>query len=130
MVYPGATHSRFEHSLGVMHVASRLFDALERRSKDILCSGDYGYGDDSLGRQRRIIRLAALLHDLGHGPFSHAAEELLPLKPGSEGRHVHLATLSPVVGGLIKVNQRRLYVPESNRKAADAIIQEIMGVPS
>lgn len=79
MVYPGATHSRFEHSLGVMHVASRLFDALERRSKDILCSGDYGYGDDSLGRQRRIIRLAALLHDLGHGPFSHAAEELLPL---------------------------------------------------
>lgn len=82
-------HSRFEHSLGVMHVASRLFDALLRRSKDILCSGDYGYDDDSLGRQRRIIRLAALVHDLGHCPFSHASEDLLPLKPESEDRYVH-----------------------------------------
>jgi len=88
MVYPGATHSRFEHSLGVMHVASRLFDALVRRSKDIL-RVDYGYDDASLARQKRIIRLAALLHDLGHGPFSHAAEGLLPLKPGSVDRYQH-----------------------------------------
>lgn len=88
MVYPGAMHSRFEHSLGVMHVASRLFDALERRSKDVLRS-DYGYDDDVLGRQRRIVRLAALLHDLGHGPFSHAAEELLPMKPGANERYAH-----------------------------------------
>ena len=88
MVYPGATHSRFEHSLGVMHVASRLFDALVRRSKEIL-RNDYGYDDASLARQKRIIRLAALLHDLGHGPFSHAAEGLLPLKPDSVDRYQH-----------------------------------------
>ena len=89
MVYPGATHTRFEHSLGVMHVASRMFDALLRRSWDVLCSSDYGFDDASLGRQRRIIRLAALLHDLGHGPFSHAAEDLLPLKPDESNRYEH-----------------------------------------
>lgn len=89
MVYPGATHTRFEHSLGVMHVASRMFDALLRRSRDILRSSDYGFDDASLGRQRRIIRLAALLHDLGHGPFSHAAEELLPHKPYESSRYEH-----------------------------------------
>jgi len=89
MVYPGAMHTRFEHSLGVMHVASRMFDALLRRSRDVLCSSDYGFNDASLERQRRIIRLAALLHDLGHGPFSHAAEELLPLKPDGSDRYEH-----------------------------------------
>lgn len=89
MVYPGATHTRFAHSLGVMHVASRMFDALLRRSGEVLCSGDYGYDDASLARQRRIIRLAALLHDLGHGPFSHAAEELLPFKPDGDNRYEH-----------------------------------------
>ncbi len=89
MVYPGATHTRFEHSLGVMHVASRMFDALLRRSRDVLCSNDYGFDDGSLRRQRRIIRLAALLHDLGHGPFSHAAEELLPSKPDESNQFEH-----------------------------------------
>jgi uncharacterized protein len=88
MVYPGATHSRFEHSLGVMHVATRLFEALVRRSGDIL-EREYGYVDGGLRRQRRIIRLAALLHDVGHGPFSHAAEELLPVDDHSGERFVH-----------------------------------------
>ncbi len=88
MVYPGATHSRFEHSIGVMHVASRIFDALVRRNTDILKS-DYGFDVGSLMRQRRLIRLAALLHDVGHGPFSHAAEELLPDNPQRSGKFTH-----------------------------------------
>ena len=66
-----------------------MFDALLRRNRDVLCSSDYGFDDASLGRQRRIIRLAALLHDLGHGPFSHAAEDLLPLKPDGSNRYEH-----------------------------------------
>lgn len=88
MVYPGAMHTRFEHSIGVMHVASRLFDAIVRRSRDIL-EKEYKFDESSLGRQRRIIRLAALLHDLGHGPFSHAGEELLPMNPANKKRFVH-----------------------------------------
>jgi uncharacterized protein len=88
LVYPGAMHTRFEHSLGVMHVSSRLFDTLARRDSQILLS-EYKFDSDSLGRQRRIIRLAALLHDLGHGPFSHAGEGLLPMKADKSRRLEH-----------------------------------------
>jgi len=88
MVYPAAMHTRFEHSLGVMHVATRLFDTLRRRDGETLRS-EYKFEEVGLDRQRQIIRLAALLHDVGHGPFSHAAEEVLPRKKDSEHRHEH-----------------------------------------
>jgi HD superfamily phosphohydrolase len=88
LVYPGAMHTRFEHSLGVMHVASRLFDALVRRSGDVLKS-DYSLDDGMLSRQRRIIRMAALLHDVGHGPLSHAAEDAFSVKRDGGRRYVH-----------------------------------------
>lgn len=77
-VYPGAMHSRFEHSLGVLHVASRLFDAIATKSKDTLIN-EHVYTEDGLKRDRTLVRLAALLHDVGHAPFSHAAEDLFPL---------------------------------------------------
>ena len=77
MVYPGATHSRFEHSLGVMHIATRMFDAIVSRRRDFL-EATYNYDDVGLARDRRILRLAALLHDVGHAPFSHGAEDLMP----------------------------------------------------
>ncbi len=88
MIYPGATHSRFEHSLGVMQVATRLFDAIVNRSHDLL-RHTLSYDESGLKRQRRLIRLAALLHDLGHAPFSHAAEEILPADPATGRRYVH-----------------------------------------
>jgi len=87
MVYPGAMHTRFEHSLGVCHVATRLYDSIVGNDKDIL-EAEYQIFDSGIRRQRQIIRLAALLHDLGHGPFSHAAEEVFPFK-NSEDRYVH-----------------------------------------
>jgi len=80
LVYPGATHRRFEHSLGVMELAGRVYDVITSdplpRIKDSLEE----LGDkDKLMYWRRVIRMAALLHDIGHLPFSHAAErELLP----------------------------------------------------
>ena len=60
LVYPSANHTRFEHSLGVYHLASR---ALEHLSIE--------------GVQAERIRAAAMLHDIGHAPFSHNVEELL-----------------------------------------------------
>jgi len=79
-VYPGAMHTRFEHSLGVMHMATLLYDAIIARSwpelEDLL-----EYNQAGKERNRQLLRLAALLHDVGHGPFSHAAEELTPLIP-------------------------------------------------
>jgi len=60
LVYPGANHTRFEHSIGTMHLAGILCKALEMSDEDT-----------------QIVRLAALFHDLGHGPFSHTFESIL-----------------------------------------------------
>ena len=78
-VYPGASHSRFEHSLGVMQIATRLYEAVVRTSKDVL-RDSFGYTEGGLERDWQTVRLAALLHDVGHPPFSHATEKLLPMK--------------------------------------------------
>ena len=64
LVYPGAHHSRFEHLLGTVHVAARILQGLGRREQ---------LSEDDIRR----VRLAALLHDVGHGPFSHVSEHLL-----------------------------------------------------
>jgi HD superfamily phosphohydrolase len=77
-VYPGAMHTRFEHSLGVMHVATLLFDSIVKNSKSVLIDG-YGYDEHGLAAARQKIRIAALLHDVGHAPFSHASEDAFPI---------------------------------------------------
>lgn len=81
LVYPGATHRRFEHSLGVMELASRVYDVvtepahLHDKVRDIVPQK----GSQEHLWWRRALRMAALCHDLGHLPFSHAAEkDLLP----------------------------------------------------
>lgn len=73
LVYPGATHTRFEHSLGVMHLASRIMDSLYRRP--IIYNQ---FSQEQYARLRQLVRIAALLHDVGHAPFSHGSEELFP----------------------------------------------------
>jgi HD superfamily phosphohydrolase len=65
LVYPGATHTRFEHALGAYHLTRRALAALEERGElEQVPEGD-----------RLSARLAALLHDIGHYPFSHTLEE-------------------------------------------------------
>jgi uncharacterized protein len=68
LVYPSAQHSRFEHSLGTMHIAGYAGESLLRK----------GFIDSEDKLQE--LRLAALLHDVGHGPFSHLFEEVLESK--------------------------------------------------
>jgi uncharacterized protein len=65
LVYPGATHTRFEHALGAYHLTRRALAALDERGELV------GLDED----ERVAARLAALLHDVGHYPFSHALEE-------------------------------------------------------
>jgi len=83
-VFPGAMHTRFEHSLGVMHMATMLYDGIVARSRDLLQS-EFGYNVGGFEGHRALIRMAALLHDVGHGPFSHAAEDLLPVRDPETG---------------------------------------------
>ena len=82
LVYPGATHKRFEHSLGVMELASRVFDVIthpENVTDRIRSLLEPLVSSHKLQYWRRVLRMAALCHDVGHLPFSHAAEkELLP----------------------------------------------------
>jgi len=75
VVYPSAIHTRFEHSLGALHVAGRICSRLE------------------LGKERsKLIRLAMLLHDVGHGPFSHLFEEVLKRINGKKIEHELIST--------------------------------------
>jgi HD superfamily phosphohydrolase len=101
LVYPGATHTRFEHSLGAYHLARRVLAQVEAKE-------DEG----------APIRLAALLHDVGHYPFSHALEEAgLP-------RHEHLAARHLGPGTPLAKTLDQLGVP------ADKLLALIQGTSS
>lgn len=76
LVYPSAQHSRFEHSLGAMHVAGLAGESLLAK----------GHIDNADVVQE--LRLAALLHDIGHGPFSHLFEEVLETKTGTSHEEI------------------------------------------
>ncbi len=69
LAFPGATHTRHAHSLGAMHVASRLFDAVASSAE---------LPEDVRARFCAAVRLAVLCHDLGHMPLSHASERIAP----------------------------------------------------
>lgn len=68
--FPGATHNRYLHSIGASHVASQMFDGILRK---------YKFSSKKARRRlRQCLRLAVFLHDIGHGPLSHASEEVMP----------------------------------------------------
>jgi putative nucleotidyltransferase with HDIG domain len=79
LVYPGALHTRFDHTLGVTHVAGQMAEQLKIAGEDL-----------------RLVQLAALLHDIGHGPFSHVSEASLgrfadrdTLRADQKGEKIH-----------------------------------------
>lgn len=81
LVYPGAEHSRFVHSLGVFDVARRMIRKLRHRHV-----GDKAIRDE-LDSKSKTIKAAALLHDLGHGPFSHVFERVFRELPTPPPKH-------------------------------------------
>lgn len=93
LVYPSATHCRFEHSLGVLELAGRVFDVLIQPNKmhprleDDIKSFLF---DEKLTTERAywrsVLRMGALCHDVGHAPFSHAGEDLYPSDWGDHER--------------------------------------------
>ena len=97
LVYPGATHTRFEHSLGVMEMASRIFDRLAASAGAMMESVFSEIPElkkETMARARQVCRLAALLHDVGHCCFSHAAEKVLHKESGHEKLSIDLISKS------------------------------------
>lgn len=78
--FPGATHNRFLHSIGVSYLAGRAFDNIFKKF-------DFS-SDKKRNDLRQTLRMAALLHDIGHGPLSHSTEEVMP-KVGELGIKVY-----------------------------------------
>ena len=78
MVYPGACHTRFEHSLGVMQMVTDMFENIVKNDENMKL---LNLERNTVYRTKKVLRLAALLHDTGHPPFSHAGEEAMPVLP-------------------------------------------------
>ncbi len=74
LAFPSAEHSRFTHALGALAIGTRALDALHVASPEAFAS------DRDFADQRRLLRASLLLHDLGHGPFSHACEAVLGVR--------------------------------------------------
>ncbi len=101
LVYPGAMHSRFEHSLGVMELSGRAFDVAVRKHHVLIEEELKRIPElqtDTLARARQILRLSGLLHDVGHPAFSHAAEKFIP---GGDHEKVSLHVVKDVLGSTI-----------------------------
>jgi len=77
-VFPGASHNRFEHSIGVYHLTKQFIDILNK---------DYIYISE---HESKLLCTAALIHDLGHGPFSHLFDEILTAKSTHEYRSIEI----------------------------------------
>ena len=69
LAFPGASHSRYGHSLGTMFIATKIFDKLKL---------SFNIPEEKIHLWRRLVRIASLLHDVGHAPLSHATEKAMP----------------------------------------------------
>jgi HD superfamily phosphohydrolase len=92
LAFPSAEHSRFTHALGALAMGTRAFDVLVGHGRAF-------FDDDAdVAYQRRLVRAALLLHDVGHGPFSHACEAVLGLR--HEARTAEILALAEMQGAL------------------------------
>jgi len=99
LAFPSAEHSRFSHALGALAMGTRAFDQLLRRNPN-------SFGDSARAAyQRRLLRAALLLHDIGHGPFSHACEKVLGIP--HERRTKDLIALDEVSEGIAALEVER-----------------------
>jgi HD superfamily phosphohydrolase len=85
LTFPGADHTRFCHSLGVLQVATRILEVLKERYHGSIVEG-------LVEKHHQTIKAAALLHDIGHGPFSHLVERAFKNQKDHEHRTIEMIT--------------------------------------
>ncbi|HEY9180243.1 MAG TPA: HD domain-containing protein [Candidatus Baltobacteraceae bacterium] len=103
LAFPSAEHSRFSHALGALAMGTRSFDQLARDGREFFVN------DADVAYQRRLVRAALILHDIGHGPFSHACEAVLGVRHEDRTREMlalpelrtHLARLEVEPGDVL-----------------------------
>ena len=119
LIYPGAHHTRFEHSLGVMHIAGQVGHILH--DKEIFKLDDI-----------KMLRLAGLLHDVGHGPFSHIFEEITLKNKISHEDITKEIILKSEIGDILSKNGfdkkfiAKLSVGESKHQYLNEIISGVL----
>jgi HD superfamily phosphohydrolase len=102
LVYPGGVHTRFEHSLGVMELATQSFNRLLQRHREAI-EKDLRQvpelSEDTIPKARQLVRLMALLHDIGHPAFAHAGEKGIPA--GQDHEQVSVHVIASILGTLL-----------------------------
>ena len=101
LVYPGAMHTRFEHSLGVMSMANQMFERLEEQHGEEILENLKQVpelNENTMAKARQIVRLMGLLHDVGHPAFAHAGEAGIP---GKSHEKVSIYAIQNDLSGLL-----------------------------
>jgi hypothetical protein len=99
LAYPGAVHTRFDHSIGTLHMAARMLEAM-RMNASLDARGCLGVGEE----EERVIRLAALVHDVTHIPFGHNVEDQTGLfhRHDSAYRFEHMLSPRTGIGAVVE----------------------------
>ena len=124
LAFPSAEHSRFSHALGALAIGTRAFDALLVHSPDAFES------ERTVVEKRKLLRASLLLHDLGHGPFSHACEAVLGVR--------HEARTAAILGlpelrealGAMDVDPEQVLQLVVGSSAADPVLRELVSGPN
>ena len=124
LAFPSAEHSRFSHALGALAIGTRAFDAVRVHSPEAFDS------DADFVARRRLLRASLLLHDVGHGPFSHACETVLGMR--HEARTAAILGLPEVRDGLaaMDVDARDVLALITGDSAADPVLRELVSGPN
>lgn len=116
LVYPGAIHTRFHHALGAMHLMQMALDSLRSKGQEI--------SDD----EYEATSIAVLLHDVGHGPFSHALEYVLLPKIGHEVMsELIIAQMAETFGSKVQL-AHKIFTNQYSRKIFHQLVSSQLDI--
>ena len=125
LAFPAAEHSRFTHALGALAVGERVFSSLREHDPDAFSS------DREYRERRRLLRASLLLHDVGHGPFSHACEDVLGVR--HETRTAAILALPEVRAALDRIGVDAVDVASlvtGTPAPSDPVLKELVSGPN